>query len=203
MKTKIKLMTLCLMSLGLQLGAQGRPAERPGGERPPRGRGRGPEAREEARGARERSHPVIVRWMEHLNLSDPEEHARLMQLREEDPQAFREAVRQGLQEARRQHRQDRQHRMFGDQVDAIRNAESDEERQEAIAALKSAVGEMLDRRMDLREQRIASVREQLERLEAEHQSDKERRGELVDEYTERLLAETDEVNEAEDGSEVD
>ncbi|MCC5846929.1 MAG: hypothetical protein JJU29_02465 [Verrucomicrobia bacterium] len=188
MKTRTTIMTICLMTLGLHLSAQERPADRPQ-------RGRGPERSEEARGGRDRSHPVLERWMNHLSENDPDEHARLMELREEDPRAFREAVREGLNEVRRQHRQDRQQRMFGEQVDAIRNAETDEERQEAVEALKLAVGEMVERRMEMREQRIASVREQLERLESEHQTDKDRQQELVENYVEQLLAEPEEAPE--------
>ena len=79
----MKMKTLVLMLLpmaGFSALAQPPPRERDG-ERPP---------------------PPVHRFFEHIKKSNPEEFERLRQLREADPEAFREELSRRLVEARRQ-----------------------------------------------------------------------------------------------------
>jgi len=170
-------LTLCLFGLSFALLAQP--------PHPPQ-----PPNRGERGAARERGQPMIERWMNHLERTQPEEHERLMNLRQEDPAAFREEIRTHLARIREQPplppgrgRPDR----FAAEVEAVRNAATDQEKQKALAALRNAVSEMLEQRMQMREERIQSIQADLERLREQHNADSGRKEELVQETLDSLL----------------
>jgi hypothetical protein len=63
---------------------------------------------------------------------------------------------------------------------ALQAAETPEEIAEAEAALRTKVGEWVDRRLQQREQRIEQVRKQLRELEAQHAEDTQSREAMID-----------------------
>ncbi len=143
------------------------------------------------RGDRPRVQPVIERWLLDLEQKDPEEHQRLLLLREEDPEAFRGEVRRHYAQARgrpsaRQGDGPRIPEVAG-QVKAYQEAKTDAERDRIRESIRAELAGHLDRRLAFREQRIQSIREELERLEDRHETDKARRDSWIDEALEQLL----------------
>ncbi|MCC5844496.1 MAG: hypothetical protein JJU05_09615 [Verrucomicrobia bacterium] len=163
---------------------------------PPRD-GTGPRDRpgrpEQGRPDRERHHSVIERWLNHLEKQDPAEHRRLTELREADPDAFRGEIRRQLAEARESAGVRRGGRgappELSREIKALRVARTDADRAEAREALHAALAEHIDQRLAMREQRIQSIREELDRLETRHRADKARRDTWIEETLERLLEE--------------
>ena len=184
-----------LLAFPLLTHAQPEPDAQPGRGRREEARprqGPRPERADQERGAGARdAHPVIERWMRHLEETAPEDHQRLQELRESDPGAFRQELRRSMASARQESgaATGRRRHPVADQAAAVRVAETEAEREAAVAALRESVETMIDRRMAMREQRIETVRAQLERLEAEHEADKARRDELVTRMMDRLLTE--------------
>lgn len=142
---------------------------------------------------RERQQPVIERWLNHLEQQNPAEHQRLTALREDDPVAFREEMRRQFARAREQQQARRGVRGnppdFTEELAALRNARNDTERAQAREALQSVLAEHIDQRLAQREQRIHSIREELNRLEMQHQADKARREAWIEEALTRMLEE--------------
>lgn len=140
---------------------------------------------------RDRHQPVIERWLRHLETEDPAEHRRLNELREENPAAFREALRRHFAEARQSPLARRGGRMLPPElsapIDALRRAETEDERRQAREALRRALAEQIDQRLAQREQRIQTIREELGQLETRHQTDKARRDRWIEETLEKLL----------------
>lgn len=192
---------LALLTLPILASAQPdrKPVRQPDRAPPPHGRDRGPEDRPQRGPRSHEGHPVIERWMRHMAETQPEEHQRLQNLRESDPTAFRQELRRSMSEARQAGTATpaRRRNPFADQVAAIRAAESETERNAAVATLQASVESMVDRRMEVREQRIEAIRAQLEQLEADHNADKARRDELVQRQLERLLTDPDQDSDAE------
>jgi hypothetical protein len=161
---------------------------------PPRD-GTGPRERsgrpEHPRPDRERHHSVIERWLNHLEKQEPEEHRRLTEMREEDPAAFREELRRHFSEAREHAAPRRGGRGappgLTEKIQALRQADTPDTRARALEALRTALAGHIDQRLALREQRIQSIREELEQLETRHRADKARREAWIEETLERLL----------------
>jgi len=156
----------------------GAPRERPGRQ-------------EQSRPDRERHHSVIERWLNHLEKQEPEEHRRLTEMREEDPAAFREELRRHFSEAREHAAPRRGGRAappgLTEKIQALRQADTPDTRARALEALRTALAGHIDQRLALREQRIQSIREELEQLETRHRADKARRDAWIEETLERLL----------------
>ncbi len=142
---------------------------------------------------RERHQPVIERWLHHLESKDPAEHRRLTALREENPAAFRSEIRRQLAEVRENAPRHREGRAgppdLSRERQAVRDARTDAERARALATLREALAQHIDMRLAQREQRIRSIREELERLETRHRADQARRDTWIEETLERLLEE--------------
>ncbi len=137
------------------------------------------------------SPPALDRLFEHLRQHEPEEFERLRTLRVEDPEGFRDELRRRVAETR-VHRGEGPglfHHPFQREVKALRSAETPEAREEALGVLRERLGEVLDRRMEMRQQRIQAIREELMKLQAQHEADLARREEILREQVERLLAE--------------
>lgn len=162
---------------------------------PPAARG-GPGERaappESLRADRDRHQPVIERWLRNLETEDPAEHRRLNALREENPPAFREALRRHFAEARQSTLPRRGERMpppeLSGPLDALRRAETEDERRRARDDLRRALAERIDQRLAQREERIKTIREELGQLEARHRADQARRDRWIEETLEKLLA---------------
>lgn len=173
-----RILTLSLSLFGLAATAEPPAAPRPAREPTPRTE-------------TNRRPPVIERWLNHLETADPEEHRRLTALREEDPAAFRDAVREALAAARDHHAGRRPGRGapldFAQERQALREARTEAERETARSALREAVARHVDQRLDMREQRIQNIRDELERLETRHREDQDRRDAWIETVMERLL----------------
>jgi exonuclease VII large subunit len=139
----------------------------------------------------ERRQQVLERWLNHLEAHDPAEHQRLTALREEDPAAFRETIRRQLAEAREKAQMRRGDRQaapeFAGDIRAVREAQSEADRQRALDTLRESVSAHVDRRLAHREQRIQAAREELAQLEARHQADLERRDTWIEYILKRVL----------------
>lgn len=159
-------------------------------ERPGRPEHAGPDR---DRPDQDRRQPVVERWLNHLQKQNPEEHRRLTALRREDPAAFRAEMRQQLAEIREKRS------LNGDgpgappnlkpAIEALRAAETEPERTRALEHLRTALAEHIDQRLAAREQRIQSIREELERLETRHRADQARRDTWIQETLEQILKE--------------
>jgi hypothetical protein len=133
--------------------------------------------------------PPVDRYLHHLEQKDPAEYEKLKKLRQEDPREFRRALREKAMSRRHQNfREDgpRVHPLTP-QLKAVKEAETDAEREQAIAALRTAVENQVDANLKRREDRLNAARAQLKKLEEQQQKDLQEREALVDKHLERLL----------------
>lgn len=144
---------------------------------------------------RERAQNMVDRLLQHVEATDPDEHARLTALRESDPPAFREEMRSQLQRLRNEMPERRGPRhpreRLAAEIEAVQQAPTEAERDAALAQLHQAVASLVDQRFQQREQRIQQIQTELERLQAQHQSDLERRAEWIQDTVDALLTEPD------------
>lgn len=165
--------TWLLSSSLLPLFAQeGPPARRPRGPRVPPGE-------EQITEPRRPSLPPAERYLRRMQERSPEEFEEMRRLREEDPEAFRQALRERFMQNRPADASSRPHPLQAEMA-ALQAAETPEEIAEAEAALRTKVGEWVDRRLQQREQRIEQVRKQLRELEAQHAEDTQSREAMID-----------------------
>jgi hypothetical protein len=123
--------------------------------------------------------------MRRMRERNPEEFRELRRLRQEDPGAFREALREKAMRHRDGRGPGHLHPLAAE-IEALRTAETDEAREAAEADLREKLGELIDRRMRLREERVEQIRAQLRELEEQHERDLERRGELIEQSMDRI-----------------
>lgn len=129
----------------------------------------------------------VERYLHQLKKTDPEEYQRMKALKESDPAAFRQELRQKAMSRRREMAQKHTRHFFKEEMKAIRQAETPEAREEAVAALRVKVAEQVDRNLQRREERMAQVREQLSELESRHKLETEQKEQLIDRHVEKLL----------------
>jgi hypothetical protein len=196
MKTMLKLVVAGLMSVMAVRGQPSGPPRRegngdggggPGGwERPER-----PQVRPRDGEGGERERPVVEGWLRRVREEDPEEFERLRRMRREDPQGFREAMREAFSEKRGE-RGGSGPQTGGAEVRealrAVREADGEAERDAAVTALRSLLAARAEERLAMREERIARIRADLERLEAQHAADRARRDAWVEETLDELLS---------------
>lgn len=130
------------------------------------------------------------RYLRRLRQSDPEEFQRMRRLRRDDPDAFREALREKVMRRRGGEAPARRHPLHGE-IQALRDAQTPEERAEAEAELRGQLGRMIDRQLQRREERVERIREQLRELEERHRREREQREELIERHMRRIRAELD------------
>lgn len=153
---------------------------------PPRGGG-GPENSER------RGPPAVERYFRQLEAQDPEESQRLRELRRTDPEAFRAELRERVRNRRPPHAENgkggRMRFPLKEQVEAVQQAETKEERVQAAAVLREAISKRVEQSFAAREEVIAELRSRLEELEARHEAEKQQQEELIDRQMSRLLEE--------------
>ncbi len=164
MKTWIPLACLLATSLRAQP-----PSDRPGPGRP----------------------EAVERWLKVQKEKNPEDFERLRLLREEDPEAFRAHMRDRVEHVRKR----TDHRRgappgprLREELQAIHDAATPEEREAAVEALRAKVSGQIDLRLEMREKRIEQIRGELKRLEEQHEADKADRAALVQRHLDKLLA---------------
>jgi len=143
--------------------------------------------------AQDGTRPAVERYMHHLEQQDPETHARLAELKEKDPVAFRRELRRRAQQpASRERGRERQrrHQEFHQDVQAYHQAETDAEREQARAALQTRIEERVDQVIADRKEAITAIRERLHRLEELNEQELARRDEIVAHHLQRLLERT-------------
>ena len=158
-------------------------------ERPMMGRGpRHTESDEHGpRGPMARLHA----WIEELKENDPDEYERLMALREEDPQAFRQEIRKRLGERMKQHM--RQHAGPEEQkcMELARRyhaADSAGEKAEIKEQLEDAVQAAFDARLEQQETMLEKMEERLDQLREHLATRKAHREKICDERVDELTA---------------
>lgn len=142
-----------------------------------------------------RGQPFLERWLSQLKEADPDEHARLRELREENPAAFRAEVRAAFSRMRTRAVRQQRARAFSGEITAIREAETPEARQEAVGRLRERLESHVEQRMQMRERRMEAIRKQLQELETQHKQDLERREELVSDLLTSMLEDGDDTED--------
>jgi hypothetical protein len=136
---------------------------------------------------------AVERWLNAQKEKNPEEFERLRILRAEDPEAFRAHMRERVEHLRKRAEEGRvgpPPPRLREEVQAVRNAATPEEREAALAALRAKVSEQIDQRLDMREKRIEQIRAELKRLEEQHEADKTDRAALVQRHLDKILADS-------------
>ncbi len=189
-------LSLMLLPLTAQELAEPRISESPGPQRPRREAG---ERRERPKGERrtELSGPALERYLSHLEKKNPEEYERLSALRESDPQAFRVAMREKIQELRKRRMESarqgtpmakpRHGAPMHQEMKQLREATTEEEKAAATEAMRAKIRSRVEERLRKREEKIERVREQLQQLEAQNAADRERVDAIVEEHLQRVL----------------
>jgi hypothetical protein len=128
--------------------------------------------------------------MEELQREKPEEHRRLSRLQEENPSAFRRELRRKASETREpgrgRGRSIRPHPLR-DEILALRNAETDDAREAAVAGLREKIRARVDANLAEREKAIQDVRKKLQDLEQQNEQEQARREEIIDNHLQRVL----------------
>ena len=133
------------------------------------------------------------RMLERMRMRDPEEAKRLGSLREQDPEAFRQVMREKVRGKLKQRDGDpRRSRSEHLQeilpyLRAVRTAQTPEDRERATRELQNRLGEQVDRRLEERARHIERLRTELAELEQRHQQDIGNRDRMVENMTTRLL----------------
>ncbi len=155
---------------------------------PPEGRSRHADrGRPAGRGPAASSAPV-ERYMEWLQQEDPEEFQRLAELREQAPGTFRRELRRKASEKRgRPSSTPVRPHPLREEISALRNAETEADRDVAIQAIRAKITERVDRSLEEREKAIREIRETLQRLEEQNEQEQARREEIIDRHLQRVL----------------
>ena len=135
--------------------------------------------------------PPSDRYLRGLRQRNPEEFERMRRLRREDPDAFRDALREKVRrrrEGRRSNgRQKARPHPLREEIQAVRDAETEAERDRAVQALRERIGDMMEWQHERREKRIEHIRKQLRALEARHKTERENRDAQIDRHLQRIL----------------
>jgi len=178
MFTLLALGTLPLWAETARPSGEGR-FQRQEGERP---------RRMGVREAREGTPPPVERYLHYLRKTNPEEYQRMKTLQEEDPGAFRRELREKVMSRRRELSKKHHSRgVFKEEMKAVRQAASAEEREQAVAALRAKVAAQVEENLKRREERMKQVRAQLQELEERHVMEREQKEQLIDRHVEKLL----------------
>lgn len=136
-----------------------------------------------------RAPPPVMDYLNQLKESDPEKFEEFQTLRREDPEAFRAALRQkswqlrktnGIQGHRRGH-------PLQAEIEKVRDADSPEAREAAVAALREKVAERVEKTQREREEAIEKIRRKLKQLEEQNEQERTRREEIIDQHLARIL----------------
>lgn len=136
----------------------------------------------------------IREFIETLREDNAEEYARLMQLREDDPQQFRAELRELLRE-RVQERVHGARRMTPEDDRAMelarryRQALTDAEKAAIREELRTAVEAAFDARLDTQQQMLERLQERLAELEEEIETRKQDREQIIQNRIDRLTTE--------------
>lgn len=156
-----------------------------GGPRGPHG---GPGQRRGAGSPLER----VQQFVEKMQQEDPENYERLMALREENPEQFRQELRKMLTD-RMQKRPGRgPRRMTPEDQETVelaqlyQKAETDAEKDAIRGKLQVAVGKAYDARLTQQEEMLERMRERLQELEERVATRKESRDEMIENRVEQL-----------------
>lgn len=140
--------------------------------------------------------------MEKVRERYPEKYEKLMQLRQDDPGAFRHAMRSlhhqmmfGDDAKNPEMKQRKEHIRelmgeFKETLDEYRDAS--EKKQDAIREdLESLVAEIFDAKQEFRRDRLKRVQEKLQDLKVEISERDERRDELIEEFIQKKTSQMD------------
>ncbi len=121
-----------------------------------------------------------------LRQNDPERFDELMRLRREDPQAFRQAIREELRKGSRLRRSGAgprfatRHREIKDLVERFQDAESEEESARLRQEIRQLLADEFDRRVERHREHIEALSERLERMREELAEQSGRREQLIE-----------------------
>ncbi len=134
-----------------------------------------------------------LRLLERLREENPERFARLMQLRQEDREAFRQELRQMVQDihplsglhvgARQQE--------IAELVRQYHRTETEAERERLQEQLRQLLAAVFDEKIERSQHHIEMLSERLQRMTGELEEKKEQREQLIDHQLQYLLEKTD------------
>ena len=155
--------------------------------------------------------PPIQRLMAHWKEKNPEEFERMQKLREEDPQAFRQALQRKLENARRDRGMDPpsgdefghrggpgggdpegnpRMREAEEQImklaRAWREAATEEEKANLKGELQAALSKAFDQRESMRAERLAQMEKKLTELRAVMEQRREQRAAIIEKRLQEL-----------------
>lgn len=155
---------------------------------PAESRPRSPRPREYARDPADtppRTPPPSDRYLRRLRRRDPDAFEKMRRLRRDDPAAFREALREKVMQRRQGRRAEHPHPLHRE-IQALRDADTEETRKQALETLREQLGHRIDQRHKHREERIEHIRRELRRLEERHREERENRDALVEQHLRRI-----------------
>jgi len=133
--------------------------------------------------------PQVRDYLNQLQESDPDEYERLINLRKENPQAFRMELRKKVwRKGNKQGRRKNKHpRSLQEEISTLQNASTPEEKEAALSDLRTKVRERVEENLNEREAAIEKFRERLKQLEEQNEQERIRVEEIVDHHLERIL----------------
>lgn len=132
---------------------------------------------------------AVQRYFQQLKEKDPEEMKRLQQLRQSDPEAFRQELRKRVYGKKGSSSPRHEQRLadMEEYAELIRNADTPEERQQAINRITEDVTNRIDQGLSLREEAIGRLRQRLSELEDRHERDKQSRDKMIDRQVRNII----------------
>lgn len=150
------------------------------------------ELSEEKRPGRENflpSRPPVERYLNSLKAKDPDEHKRLVNLQQEDPEKFRMELRNKAYKLRKgpHHREKKRLHPLSQEIESVKKAQNPEERALAVTSLRKAITKRVEKNLEEREQAIAKIREKLKQLENRNELERTSREEIINHHLQRIL----------------
>lgn len=129
-------------------------------------------------------------WLERFRTEQPEEYRELMELRETNPEAFREQLRNHMRDLVKRVRGESlsdQEQELHELARQYREAETEAERRRLRETLRDGLTELFDDRIRSQRERLEDMRARLEEVEAAIERREEHRDEIIDTRVDELL----------------
>jgi uncharacterized coiled-coil protein SlyX len=176
-----------LAAVAQEGGAMPPPADVPEGAMFGPGPGNGHPGRE---GMRQGPMPMIQQWADQLKTENPEEFERLMKLRDENPEAFRQQIRERLgQRMGRGMRSSAEEGQVGELVQKYHQAQTEQEKEELKAQIQEAVTGAFGAQMAEQKEMIARMQQRLTEFRERLATREENREAIIENRVEQLTTE--------------
>ena len=129
-------------------------------------------------------------WVETLKEEEPEEYERLMELRREDPDAFRQEIRERIRE-KIEDRMPESARECQKLRQKYHEADNDREKEEIREDLEDAVEDAFEERLERQEELVDDLEEKLDKLRDRIRKRKDNKDEIIEVRVEQLTRDPD------------